>query len=111
MPGFNTSFEVEQKLDAKTTQKDITDGCLKCPTCKTSWFEEVRAQQYIDDHGTVLGQPPPAKVGGSFILLRCCKCGDLSEPRVLRNARDTANKLYDNFIDSLKSGEIKSESV
>lgn len=108
MPGFNTSFEIEQKTDPK---KDLTEGCLRCPKCKSTWFEEVKAQQYVDDHAVILGQTPPAKQGGQFVLLRRVKCQDLSEPRVLRQARDTANNLYDNFIDSLKAGEIKTESI
>ena len=110
MPRFNTSFEVEQKMQPDN-KKDITEGVLKCPGCKSSWFEQVRAQQYIDDHTVILGQPAPPKVGAEFFLLRCTKCGDLSEPRVLRQSRDIANQLYDNFLDSLKTGEIKTEKI
>jgi hypothetical protein len=105
---LNTAFEMEQK--AGETKKDLTEGCLKCPKCNNSWFEEVKAQQYVDDHTVILGQGVPPKNGAMFILLRCTKCSDLVEPRVLRQARDAANQMYDNFIDSLK-GDIKSDKI
>ncbi len=106
---FNTMYDVDQK-NKKDVKKDPNEGCLQCPKCKGSWFEEVRAQQYQDDHTVVLSQSVPPKNGTQFILLRCVKCQDVIEPRLLRNARDATNNLYDNFLDSMKQ-DIKSEKI
>lgn len=108
---FMTSFEVEQRNGQdKPVKKDPNEGCLVCPKCKNSWFEEVKIQQYVDDHTVIPGQSIPPKNGIQFILLRCSKCTEMLEPRLLRNNRDAANSLYENFLDAMKA-DIKSEKV
>ncbi len=108
---FNTSFDTELKnANNKTLKKDPNEGCLACPKCKSTWFEEVKTQQYVDDHTVIVGQSIPPKNGIQFVLLRCSKCSETVEPRLLRQARDAANSLYDNFLDSMKQ-DIKSEKL
>ena len=93
-------------------RKDPNEGCLRCPKCKNTWFEEVRVSQFRDDHTVSLGQGVPTMNAGPFVLLRCAKCSDLTEPRLLRQARDVANVLYDNFIDAMQTGvPVKSDKV
>lgn len=108
MPLFNSFADAVQQ---DTKKKDPNENCIRCPKCKTNtWFEEIRAQQYVDEHTVVLGQSVPPK-GASFVLLRCVKCGELTEPRLLRNTRDSINAAYENFLDAMKDNALRSDKV
>lgn len=112
MPGFNSSFDVEQARaeNAFKKKKETNEDCLQCPKCKSTWFEQIKAQQFLDEHSVILGQAVPPKGQMEFVLLRCVKCAEVVEPRLLRQGRDTANTLYEQFLDSMKS-DIKSEKL
>ena len=99
MPTINSFTDQPTSNEKKTAQSD----CVKCPKCTATWFEEIWVAQYVDEHTVILGQGVPSKNGVKFSILRCIKCGDLIEPRMLRNNRDTANQLYDHFLDSMKT--------
>jgi transcription elongation factor Elf1 len=77
--------------------------CIACPTCGSQWFVEVKANRYQVNHHVILGQDvPPEPNTISYILLRCVRCDDLLQPRVLHNTRDVAGDRYDDFLDTLE---------
>lgn len=109
MPMIGSFADRETLLEAKN--KEQKDDCIKCPKCKATWFEEVNVAQFIDEHTVILGQGLPPKNGVRFTMLRCVKCSDLLEPRILRQNRDAANQLYDNFLDQMKDPTVPTTKV
>jgi hypothetical protein len=91
-------------LPGAQKKKSSDDDCVKCPKCKNTWFEQIKAMQLKVDHNVVIGQEVPVNPNSNvpFVLLRCVKCGELTEPRLFRNTFDQLNKKYDEFLDSLE---------
>ena len=101
-------------LQAETNRQEAMNEVLKCPKCSCSFFEEVQAKQFAYNHNVIIGQKvPTVNFDVGFILLRCVKCQDLTEPRVLRNARDSINKKYDEFLDEMENikDEVKTQKL
>ena len=100
--------EWEKGGESAEAKKLVADhDCIKCAKCKCTYFEEVRATQYLIQHSVIIGQPVPPKPSEiPFILYRCIKCKELTEPRLLRTARDNANKKYDAFLIELESETV-----
>lgn len=93
-------------------QEDIDNTCIHCPKCDSQWFEEIRVTRYKEDHNVVIGQPVPAKPGSiPYIVLRCIRCSNLLEPRVLHSTRDIAGGDYDKFLDCLEGKGDKRKLV
>ncbi len=82
--------------------------------CGCTYFEEVRAQQYMANHNVIIGQAVPAVMDGTatFFLLRCIKCKELTEPRIQRMNADRTDKKYQEFLDQMEDvGGVKTEKV
>ena len=89
-------------------QEEIDRTCLRCPKCDSQWFEEVRVNRFKEDHNVVVGQPVPVKPGSiPYIILRCIRCLDVLEPRVVHSTRDIAGGDYDKFLDCLEGKDDK----
>jgi hypothetical protein len=93
-------FEAAQQAAARAAQ-NIDNDTLKCPNCKSTWFEKVELFQFKENHTLLHGQSVPAKVG-PFIFLRCARCDELTEPRLIRQAKDNMDKFYDSLLDTLE---------
>lgn len=78
--------------------------CVSCPKCGAQWFTEIKVSRYQVNHNVVLGQAVPTEPDTiPYILLKCVKCEDLLEPRILHNTRDVAGGgRYDHFLDTLE---------
>lgn len=85
-------------------QLDAELEAINCKTCGSTWFEQVKAFQFKSDHHVIIGQDVPPRQPGAvgFVLLRCLRCSDLLEPRVLHNTRDVAAGSYDDLLDTLQ---------
>lgn len=97
-----TDFERQQMVAMKKeTERDLE--CITCKSCGSQWFEEVRASKYLLEHHLIVGQSVPTKHNMTpYVLLRCMRCGELIEPRIISNMRDVGAKDYDKFIDTMK---------
>lgn len=95
-------FERQQNAILKQLEKRDLD-CISCPKCSSQWFEQVKISRYKADHNIVLGQDvPPRPSTIPYILLKCVRCNDYLEPRVLHNTRDVVGGDYDHFLDTLE---------
>jgi len=81
-----------------------------CPKCTSQWFEQVKIGRYVADHHVILGQQVPSVAGEmAYILLRCVRCDEMLEPRILHNTRDLGGDAYDHLLDTLESKGDKKE--
>lgn len=101
MPKLFTIGDVEAKLTKEPNIK------MRCPSCSFTWFEEIRCKQYLSEHTTIVGGSIAPASDVEFRLLRCVKCSDLLEPRILRGTRDFLHKEYDKFTEELEQANIK----
>ena len=91
----------EQRILKAMEQRD--KECISCPNCSSQWFEQVKISRYKADHNIVLGQDVPEKPGTiPYVLLKCVRCNDVLEPRVLHNTRDVVGGDYNHFLDTLE---------
>lgn len=82
---------------------------VDCPKCSSSWFEQVRIGRYVADHNVILGQEVPG-LGGDmgYVMLKCVRCNELLEPRIIHNTRDIGGDAYDDLLDVLEGkGDIR----
>lgn len=101
-----------QEASVLASQQKISDA-ITCK-CGCTWFEQVECNQFTMHHQVVLGQGIPVlDQQTGYILLKCIKCNEFTEPFVDRNARDIANKKYDSFLDELEDNktDLKGEAV
>lgn len=95
-------FERQQMEILKQHKKEETD-CIFCPKCRSRWFEEVELYQFRANHNVILGQQVPVKPGSiPYYVLKCVRCGDLLEPRIIHNTRDIGGNDYDSLLDTLE---------
>ena len=96
---FNRAEQIALKR-----QLDAELECVSCKTCSSTWFEQVKTFQFKAEHHLIIGQDVPTRTPGAvpFVLLRCMRCHDLLEPRILHNTRDLAAGTYDNLLDTLE---------
>jgi hypothetical protein len=98
----------KQQLRVLEAKEEIDRSCLRCPKCDGQWFEEVKVTRYKEDHNVVVGQQVPARPGSiPYIVLRCIRCNDVLEPRVVHSTRDIAGGDYDKFLDCLEGLDDK----
>lgn len=118
--GLHTYADYERSVMHNDRPANVHYDALQCPKCKCTFFEEVRVQQYMAAHNVIIGQAVPAVQGTvPFIVLRCVKCQDVTEPRILRGPTgDQINKRYDEFLDEMEgknnpdlTGDVKTEQV
>ena len=94
-------------------QTDAALECVRCLKCESTWFEEVDCFQFKADHNLILGQDVPPRRTGMipYKMLRCLRCQNLLEPRIISNTRDVAGSDYDNFLDTLDGKDDKRTKV
>lgn len=85
---------------------------VSCPNCSSGWFEHVRIGRYVADHNVILGQEVPG-LGGDmgYVMLKCVRCHELLEPRIIHNTRDIGGDAYDDLLDVLEGkGDIRKDN-
>lgn len=105
-------FERNNAAALKAAEKKRTD-CLTCPKCESQWFTQFRVGRYVSDHHVILGQEVPAVTGEmSYIMLRCLRCEELLEPRIINSTRDVGESAYNELLDTLqeKEGDDKAKA-
>lgn len=75
---------------------------VSCSKCKSEWFEQVKINQFRAEHIVVPGQAVPTANGQEFFMLRCIKCSELYQPRVMITAQDQISKEYNSMLDNLE---------
>lgn len=80
-----------------------------CPKCQSTWFEQIDAFQFRADHNLILGQDVPVRKTGmiAYKVLRCLRCNDCLEPRVIHTTMDSAGGDYNDFLDTLQGKNDK----
>jgi len=79
---------------------------LKCTKCNGTWLHALRVSRFDANTASSIGQMPSAE--GSFIILKCAKCGTHNAPRLNRH-HSSEEKLYDEMLKDLNEDPIKSE--
>lgn len=75
---------------------------VACTKCRSEWFEQVRINQYKADHIVVPGQALPVASAQEFIMLRCIKCSEVYQPRIMITGQDAISKEYNSMLDQLE---------
>jgi len=103
-------FERNNAAALKAVEKKRTD-CVSCPKCKSQWFQQFKIGRYVSDHNVILGQEVPAVAGEmSYVMLKCVRCEELLEPRIINSTRDVGGDAYDQLLDTLDGeGDGRSE--
>ena len=125
MPGPNAlqsfgDYEKEQAQLLKHLNAKDRES-VNCPNCDSQWFTELKVAKYKADHHVIVGQSVPPSSHIEYVLLKCLRCDDLLEPRILHNTRDVAGGYYDDLLDTLEgkgdkrqetsSGQIPSQRI
>jgi hypothetical protein len=102
-----------EKLNAaalKAEEKKRTD-CISCPKCQSQWFQQFKVGRFVSDHNVILGQQVPSVAGEmDYVMLKCIRCEELLEPRILHSTRDMGGDAYDHLLDTLEQeGDIVPE--
>lgn len=89
---------------------------IKCPICKGSWFEEIRAFQVPDNFTLIPGQKVSVYQGMQYSVLRCLRCNELMEPPTQVSPRDLVKSQYGSMISELedetwKVSKVKGEKI
>ncbi len=96
--------DLEQQEAARLRrQEKIANECISCPQCGCQWLESVSAQRFQLNHNVIVGQDVPPQPGSiPYKLLRCVRCSNLIEPRIIHNTRDLSANSYDEFLDTME---------
>ena len=102
-----------EKLNAaalRAEEKKRTD-CVACPKCQSQWFQQFKVGRFVSDHNVILGQEVPAVAGEmTYVMLKCIRCEELLEPRILHSTRDLGGDAYDHLLDTLDGeGDMRSK--
>ena len=97
-----SDFERMNSLALKQQENKERES-VSCPKCSSRWFEHIRVGRYKADHNVILGQQVPG-LGGDlgYVLLKCIRCSELLEPRIINNTRDLGGDVYDDLLDTLE---------
>ena len=79
------------------------DEFIRCPKCDSKWFDVVQASSFKDGQSLILGQAPLATV--SFPVLRCLKCGEMTEPYMMQNQVSPLYKKHNEFIRDMEDAD------
>lgn len=93
------------KRAVEVAQKKPEKESVQCPTCSSTWFEQVEGFQFDANHQVVLGQKVPQTYANTigYVLLRCLRCSDLLQPVILQSSREIGLKnSYDSFLDTME---------
>ena len=84
---------------------------VSCPKCSSQWFEQLRVGRYVSDHNVILGQAVPGVAGEmEYVLLKCVRCTEILEPRILHSTRDIGGDAYDHLLDTLEgNGDLRKD--
>jgi len=76
---------------------------VHCPKCDSQFFEEISVTRYDANHNIILGMGVPVKsTAMPYKFLKCIRCGDLLEPRIVHNSRDFTSGEYDLCLDTME---------
>jgi hypothetical protein len=95
---WDTQQHVLQKLPAHEA--------VKCKTCASEWFEQVKATKIDMNIICTLGQAAPEdnSLAYSQILLRCLRCNDLQElPVNMSSAHKAIQDSYSDLVATLET--------
>lgn len=104
-----SEFEKNQNYLQGQKEREKAE-CIDCPTCKSSFFEQVEVAKYSKYHQTGIGQR--VVEGGSgqkFHVLRCISCQELLELNVNKAPGTPSTKEYAQLIDTLNGPKPESE--
>lgn len=87
----------------RLTEKAKEPDVAQCPSCKCTFFEQITVHQFPRQHNVILGQKVQPILDFGFNVFRCIKCGEVAEPDVQVGARDSARKMYDDFLDMMEA--------
>ena len=95
---FDRSEQLALKRDLESQLEAVS-----CPKCSSTWFEQVKCFQFKADHNLILGQEVPTTKTSSvgFVLLRCLRCSNLLEPKILYGSRDILHGAYEHLLDTM----------
>lgn len=97
-----SEFEKQRNMALKEKEK-LDMECIHCPNCNSQWFMQVQVYKFQANHNVILGQDVPTKPGAiPYYILKCVRCNNLLEPRVIHTTRDIGGNDYDNFLDTLE---------
>lgn len=100
-------FERQQQTFMDQMKKHDME-CISCPKCQCQFFEQLEVMKYKADHNVILGQDVPPKPGSQpYKFLKCIKCNELLEPRILHNTRDVIGGDYEELLDILEGKNEK----
>ena len=105
-----SDFERMNNAALKAEENKRKD-CVACPKCNSQWFQQIRVGRFVSDHNVILGQEVPGIAGEmNYVMLKCIRCEELLEPRILHSTRDLGGDAYDQLLDTLDGeGDIRSE--
>lgn len=84
-------------VQSSSSQAKAVEPTIKCSKCSSLWFERVEVNQYLD-RTVILGQELAKNLAmPSWMLLRCIRCNEVHEPRLLLSTYDSIRKEYDKF--------------
>ena len=84
-------FERAQNV---ATKAKLNKEIYQCK-CGCTWFEQIRTNQFVSEQHIIPGQNVPPLNGEDIFLLRCVRCGSMTEPKVmLNNPTSGAEKKY-----------------
>lgn len=96
----------KEALKQRTVQETES---VNCPTCGSTWFEQVRYVRVKADHSVIPGQEvPPVEPGlPAYILLRCANCDVKLQPRTQQATfgHDVQTKSFVSFLDTVEGLE------
>jgi hypothetical protein len=76
---------------------------IRCPCCDSTFFEQIEVSRYQVNHNIIIGQDVPKDPKSMpYKLLKCIRCNDILEPRIIHNTRDVGRDAYDELLDELE---------
>lgn len=98
-----TAFQRENDYVIQQKEKEANDAIV-CGGCGSHYFTQVEAGKYRSNAELVVGQRVPnvPSQHTSYMLLQCVRCGDYTEPNVIRhNPMMLEKDAYTLFLDTL----------
>lgn len=101
--------DLQRQIEQQLKEKEKADNeCVTCPSCGSIYFESVDVKKFQLHHQVIVGQDIPEKPGIiPYKLLRCIRCSNTIEPRILHNSRDMISNDYDKFLDTMEGKNDK----
>jgi hypothetical protein len=97
----------------RSQQRGPAKEAVKCKSCQSEWFEQIKATKIDMNIICTLGQHAPEDNGLAYsqILLRCLRCGDLQElPVNISGAHKGIQDSYSDLIETLEKPVEKKDA-